>query len=69
MVYFRYLIDPTMDGKSIGHADDFCPGMNVHYSSGVFNRAFYLLATTENWDVMKAFEVFVTANRYVEKNK
>ena len=57
------MIDPTEDGRSIGHADDYCPGIDVHHSSGVFNKAFYLLATTEDWDVWMAFDVFVTANR------
>ena len=42
----RYMADPPLDGKSIGTAADFCPGMDVHHSSGVFNKAFYLLATT-----------------------
>lgn len=36
---------------------------NVHYSSGIFNRAFYLLATSDGWNVRKAFDVMVKANR------
>jgi len=59
----RYMEDPTLDGASIGHAADYYNGMNVHYSSGVYNRAFYLLAHTEGWDVKKAFILFATANR------
>ncbi len=59
----RYFEDPTQDGRSIGHASDYIAGMNVHYSSGVFNRAFYLLANTTGWDVRKAFEVMVRANQ------
>lgn len=59
----RYFEDPTRDGRSIGHADNYYSGMDVHYSSGVFNRAFYLLANSSGWDVRKAFDVFVDANR------
>lgn len=35
----------------------------VHSGSGIFNKAFYLLANKDNWDVKKAFEVMLTANR------
>ncbi len=37
--------------------------MDVHYSSGVYNKAFYQLATTNGWDTHKAFDVFVRANQ------
>lgn len=59
----RYMDDPTKDGSSIGHASDYYDGMDVHYSSGVFNRAFYLMATSNGWDTRKAFDVFVLANQ------
>lgn len=59
----RYMDDPTKDGSSIGHASDYYDGIDVHYSSGVFNKAFYLLATTEGWDTKKAFHAFVVANQ------
>ncbi|WP_299495580.1 M4 family metallopeptidase [uncultured Shewanella sp.] len=59
----RYFADPTLDGNSIGHADDYSFGMNVHYSSGVFNKAFYLLANTSGWDTKKAFAIMVKANQ------
>lgn len=59
----RYFEDPTRDGKSIGHASDYTDGLNVHYSSGVYNKAFYLLANSSGWNTRKAFEVFVLANR------
>ncbi|MFT4926180.1 MAG: Zn-dependent metalloprotease [Phenylobacterium sp.] len=59
----RFFADPTRDGRSIGHADNYYAGLDVHYSSGVFNRAFYLLANTEGWGVRKAFDVMVDANR------
>ncbi|WP_444900615.1 M4 family metallopeptidase [Microbulbifer sp. VAAC004] len=59
----RYFEDPTQDGRSIGHADDYYSGMDVHYSSGVYNRAFYLIANTNGWDTRKAFDIFVLANQ------
>jgi Zn-dependent metalloprotease len=59
----RYFEDPTLDGISIGSANDYYDGLNVHYSSGVFNRAFYLLAHTAGWDTQKAFLAFAGANR------
>ncbi|KUM02088.1 M4 family metallopeptidase [Chromobacterium subtsugae] len=59
----RYFADPTKDGQSIGNAKDYYDGLDVHYSSGVYNKAFYLIATSPNWNTRKAFEVFVDANR------
>ncbi len=59
----RYFEDPTLDGRSIGHADDYSNNMDVHYSSGVFNRAYFLLSNTANWDPRRAFEVFAHANQ------
>ncbi|NQZ08378.1 MAG: M4 family metallopeptidase [Algicola sp.] len=59
----RYMDDPTQDGRSIGHADDFTSSMDVHYSSGVFNRAFYQLATTSGWTTKTAFQVMALANQ------
>src|SRR5690606_31380295 len=48
---------------SIGHADDYYSGMDVHYSSGVYNKAFYLLASKSGWNTQKAFQTFARANR------
>ncbi len=59
----RYMDDPTKDGRSIGHASDFTSSMDVHYSSGVYNKAFYLLSNTAGWGVRKAFEVMTLANQ------
>jgi vibriolysin len=59
----RYMYDPPLDGKSIGHASNYVSGMNVHYSSGVYNKAFYLLATTAGWNTQQAFQIFARANR------
>ncbi|MBD1558555.1 PKD domain-containing protein [Vibrio sp. S9_S30] len=59
----RYMNTPSLDGKSIDHAKDYYQGLNVHYSSGVYNRAFYLLANTSGWDIRKAFNAYVLANQ------
>lgn len=59
----RYFEDPTLDGQSIGNAEDYYDGLDVHYSSGVYNKAFYTLATKSDWNVEKAFRVFVLANQ------
>jgi vibriolysin len=58
----RYMDDPTKDGRSISHADDMTSGLDVHYSSGVYNKAFFLLATTNGWSVEQAFGVMLRAN-------
>lgn len=59
----RYMANPPQDGRSIGSANDYTSGLDVHYSSGVFNKAFYLLATTAGWDTQKAFVCFAKANQ------
>jgi vibriolysin len=59
----RYLCDPRRDGRSIDHSRDFRPDLNVHFGSGVYNKAFCLLAKTPGWDARKAFGVFLAANR------
>lgn len=58
----RYMNNPPLDGHSIDNAANFEPDMDVHYSSGVFNKAFYLLSTTPGWNVDRAFEVMLQAN-------
>lgn len=59
----RYMYNPPLDGRSIDNASQFTSSMDVHYSSGVFNKAFYVLATTSGWNTRKAFEVMADANR------
>ncbi len=58
----RYMDQPSRDGSSIDSAADYTYWLDVHYSSGVFNHLFYLMATKEGWDVRKAFDVMVKAN-------
>ncbi len=59
----RYVEHPSMEGKSIEHASLYTKSLNVHYASGVFNRAFYLLAHQPGWSVSDAFQVMVDANK------
>jgi len=58
----RYLYDPPLDGISIDHVDDYYSGMDVHYSSGIFNKAFYLIAVSPGWNTRMSFDIFTKAN-------
>lgn len=58
----RYMDKPSRDGMSIDVADDYYGGLDVHYSSGVFNHLFYILASQPDWNIRKAFDVMVKAN-------
>jgi Zn-dependent metalloprotease len=59
----RYMNNPPQDGSSIDNASQFTSSMDVHYSSGVYNKALYLLATKAGWNTQKAFQAFARANR------
>jgi len=59
----RSMSNPGQYGKSIDHVSKYTEGMDVHYSSGIFNKAFYLLATTQGWSVQSAFQVMARANQ------
>lgn len=67
----RYMDKPSKDcgnGKpgnwcSIDDAGQYYDGLDVHFSSGVYNRAFYLMGTAEGWSTRKAFDVMVLANQ------
>ena len=58
----RYMNNPPLDGKSIDNASKYTSSLDVHYTSGVYNKAFYNLAKTTGWDTRKAFEVMAIAN-------
>lgn len=58
----RYMDKPSRDGKSIDKASQYRRDLDVHYASGVYNRLFYVLATTPGWDPRKAFHVMLKAN-------
>lgn len=67
----RYMDQPSKDCKggepgnwcSIDNASQYNDGIDVHYSSGVYNRLFYLLGTTKGWNTKMAFNVMVQANQ------
>ena len=58
----RYMCNPPQDGGSIDNAADYTSGLDVHYSSGVYNKAFCLLAKTTGWGTPTAFKAFARAN-------
>ncbi|MHB1946986.1 MAG: M4 family metallopeptidase [Gammaproteobacteria bacterium] len=61
----RYLFNPPLDGNSIDNAANYRAGMDVHYSSGVYNKAFYnmsVLFGNTYPAVLRAFKYMVTAN-------
>jgi pseudolysin/vibriolysin len=62
MAALRDMCTPSNDGASIDSARDYSDALDVHYTSGVYNRAFCLLAKTGGWNTRKAFEVFHDAN-------
>jgi pseudolysin/vibriolysin len=62
MPALRDMCTPSNDGLSIDNASEYTDSIDVHYSSGVYNRAFCTLAKTSGWNTQKAFEVFHDAN-------
>jgi Zn-dependent metalloprotease len=58
----RYMGNPPQDGRSINNASQFTSGLDPHYSSGVYNLAFYNLAKTAGWNTKMAFQVMAHAN-------
>jgi len=60
---FRFMDNPPLDGYSIDNQADYEDSLDVHESSGVYNKAYYLLSTTSGWDPEKAFKVYAKANQ------
>ena len=58
----RYMCNPTQDGKSIDNAANYTSSLDVHNSSGVYNKAFCNLAKTTGWGTATAFKAFARAN-------
>ena len=58
----RYMYNPPLDGASIDNTASYYDGLDVHYSSGIYNKAFYTLATKPGWNTRSAFQVFARAN-------
>ena len=61
--HFGTCVTRLKDGRSIGHVQDYQEGMDVHYSSGIYNKAFCVLSKRSGWNIKKAFDVFVVANQ------
>ncbi|MCY1020272.1 M4 family metallopeptidase [Pyxidicoccus sp. MSG2] len=71
----RYMNDPVLDGDSLDYYPNYGSGVDVHYSSGISNLAFYLLSqggthprgkTTQvvaGIGIEKAGQIFYRANR------
>lgn len=70
----RYMNDPAKDNRSLDHFSDFTSDVDVHYSSGIPNLAFYLLSeggthprgkstvSVTGIGIEKAAQVFYRAN-------
>lgn len=66
----RYMDKPSKDCNgnapgqwcSIDEVSQYDDGLDVHFSSGIYNRTYYLIGTSEGWDPRKAFDVMVKAN-------
>jgi Zn-dependent metalloprotease len=58
----RYMCNPTQDGSSIDNAANYSSSMDVHNTSGVYNKAFCTLAKKSGWNTKTAFQVFARAN-------
>ncbi len=59
----RYMNNPPLDGRSVDHASQYDPANDTRVNSGIFNKAFYLLATTSGWNTRMAFEIMALANQ------
>jgi pseudolysin len=62
--YLRSMERPEDDGWSISQASDYNQEIDVHGSSGVFNKVFYNLAERHQFGVKKAYQVMLTANMH-----
>lgn len=67
----HYMDQPSKNCAPGHNPGDFCDidyysqytsRLASYYTAGLYNHAFYLLATSPNWDTRKAYEVFMTAN-------
>jgi pseudolysin/vibriolysin len=58
----RYMCEPTRDGRSIDHLSKYRAGIDVHFSSGIYNKAYCTLVKRPGWDPEKAFKTFARAN-------
>ena len=61
--YLREFERPEKDGNSISHVDDMSTYTDVHYSSGIYRRVWYVIVKEEGVSVRSAFSVFLHANK------
>jgi len=57
----RFMDDPPADGASIDDYADYFNGLDVHYSSGLANKAFYLMEQDAALDIQGAADIWYTA--------
>ncbi|OWF53457.1 Virulence metalloprotease [Mizuhopecten yessoensis] len=60
----REICNPEADGRSIDHVRDYSDDLDVHFTSGVVNKAACLLSKADDFDIMKVFQIFAHANRF-----
>ena len=53
-----------LDNRSIAYASNFTEWLDPHYSSGPYNRVFYIVVKELNVPIKEAFGVFLHANRF-----
>jgi vibriolysin len=58
----RCINNPPCDKSSIDHVKNYYTGLDVHLSSGVFNKIFYLVSMALDEGIREAFDVFYVAN-------
>ncbi|MGY3533218.1 MULTISPECIES: M4 family metallopeptidase [Bradyrhizobium] len=59
----RDMCDPPQDGVSIDHVSKYNDRLDVHHSSGIYNKVFCILSKRSGWDIRKAFHAFAVANQ------
>jgi Zn-dependent metalloprotease len=57
----RFMDNPPLDGASIDNYANYTAGMDVHYSSGIANKAFYLMEQDAALDMNGAGDIWYRA--------
>lgn len=57
----RFMDNPTLDGVSIANYAQYNSGVDVHYSSGIANKAFYLMVQDPALDIQQAANIWYRA--------
>ena len=56
------MCNPPQDGVSLDHVKDYNSSIDVHYSSGIFNKAFCLISSAFGGNARDTFSIFYHAN-------